>query len=368
MHTASLLEKMKQHKIDFSKKIFFLLVFILLVLGMLNIVKGMGFFIPQQPRPLVVDNVVTLESMSLEQKIAQMILASGSIYNLQAWKKMQLGGIHLFAMQNKELFQQTIQQYQEGMDIPFFVSADLEGCLNPFSAFRPSMSVSKIRTQGAAFEKGKSDGEFLNSLGFTINFAPVVDLRDEIWKCRAFPGNEEEIVELAEAYILGLQSEGIIATAKHYPGKTLVVKDPHKEIVAATIDSLDIAPYEQLNEIVQGVMISHLVVEGAVNSQGRPAVVAENIVHDLKNKYTGLVITDEIQMLGLRNFYRSLDEMYVDVFKANNDIILNFGEDPEEMQRMIKIVAEAVQQGEIPETRIDVSVRKILEAKGFVVE
>ena len=172
-----------------QKTLFFILLSIVLILGFLAIAKARGWLIPRQPGLEIIDNTVTLDSMTLEQKIAQMIIAHGALYNLQAWKKLQLGGIHLFAMQDKELFQETIQQYQNGMAIPFFVSADLEGCLNPFSAFRPAIPVNEIRTLGDAFEKGKDDGEFLQTLGFTINFAPVVDLRDEIWKCRTFPGD-----------------------------------------------------------------------------------------------------------------------------------------------------------------------------------
>ena len=104
-----------------------------------------------------------------------------------------------------------------------------------------------------------------------------------------------------------------------------------------------------------------------MNSEGIPSVVSRKVIADIKEKYDGLIISDEIHMLGLKNFYTSVDEMYVAVFKAGNDIILNFDRDPNEIYRMIQIVAAAVQQGEIDEEQIDNSVRKILEAKGFEV-
>ena len=81
-----------------------------------------------------------------------------------------------------------------------------------------------------------------------------------------------------------------------------------------------------------------------------------------------MIISDEISMLGLKNFYPTSDALYIAVFKAGNDLVLNFDEDPNEIYRMIQVVREAVLRGEIPEEQIDTSVKKILDAKGFVVK
>ena len=209
----------------------------------------------------------------------------------------------------------------------------------------------------------------MTEIGFSLNFAPVVDLDDEIWKCRSFPGDESQVSKLAEAYILGLQSEGIIATAKHYPGKTLVANDPHKGLVVAEIDLVDLFPYDYLSQKtdVGGIMVTHVIALGEVNSAGEPSVVSQQVVGKLSD-YEGLIITDDTMMLGLRNFYDSLDEMYIAVFNAGNDLILNFDEDPNEIYRMIQVVKSAVESGMILEEQIDISVTKILNAKGFVVE
>ena len=60
--------------------------------------------------------------------------------------------------------------------------------------------------------------------------------------------------------------------------------------------------------------------------------------------------------------------MYIAVFKAGNDVVLNFDKDPNEIYHMIQVIKDAVERGEIPETQIDASVTRILEAKGFSVE
>ena len=115
-------------------------------------------------------------------------------------------------------------------------------------------------------------------------------------------------------------------------------------------------------------MVSHVIASGAVDTEGKPAVVSEAVISELKQNYSGLIISDEINMLGLKKYYSTLDEMYVAVFAAGNDLILNFNEDPNEIYHLIQVIKEAVDRGEIDEERIDDSVEKILAAKGFVVE
>jgi len=363
---------MSKRKKKWSKeeKIFVVLILITMILGTLNIAQAKGFLIPEQPTISVRDNTVRLNSMSLEQKIAQMVIVGGIRDNFIPWRNMQVGGIHLFAMQTEHIFNNTIIDFQYGVPIHFFVTADLEGCVTPFASIRNFSSASEVNDLGDAFEKGFREGEFLKRLGFNLNFAPVVDLEDDIWKCRTFPGDETEISEFAQAYTLGLQTQGIIATAKHYPGKTLVVKDPHKFVVSAYIDEKDIFPYHYLIDKgdIKAVMVSHLITTGAVDSEGFPAVVSKKVIDGIKEDYDGLIISDEIHMLGLKNFYSTLEEMYVAVFKAGNDIILNFDRDPNEIYHMIQVVKEAVENGEIPKKQIDNSVTKILEAKGFRVK
>ncbi len=353
----------------FQKRIFIVLFIIAAILGTLTIAQARGLLIPKQPLPAIDGNVVYLDSLNLEQKIGQMIITHGGLHNLEPWKRMNIGGIHLFAMAGPDLFKETINTFQKDMQIPFFVTADLEGCLSPFTYFRNFTFTNKIHDEGEAFEKGRIEGEFLSNLGFSINFAPVVDLDDQIWGCRSFPGDEKQIAELAEAYILGLQSKSVLATAKHYPGKALVIKDPHKDLVSASIVNDDLYPYEYLAENNQpgAVMVTHVIAFGEADSGNVPSVAAVPLLEELQDNFESLIITDDTMMLGLRKFYPTVDEMYLAVFKAENDMVINFDEDPNEIYRMIQIIKKAVESGEILEERIDNSVRKILTAKKFEV-
>ncbi len=353
-----------------SEIVFLVLIVLVLVLGTLNVAKAKGWLIPEQNPISIQDNTINLNDLTLEQKIAQMVIVHGGAHNMQVFKNLQLGGIHLFAMKDEELFKNTINDFQEGMVIPFFVTVDLEGCWNPFANFQNFYSVSEVKTVGEAFQKGSDEGKFLHDLGFTINYAPVVDLDDQIWNCRTFLGTEEEITQLAEAYILGLQSQEVIATAKHYPGKALVIKDPHKNMVTAEIVLEDIYPYTYLGNKgdVKSVMVTHVISYGEVDSEGKPAVVSKKAVDTLKESFDGLIITDDTMMLGLQKFFDSKEDLYRAVFSSGNDLIINFNEDPNEIYHMLETVKEAVLTGEIPEEQIDSSVTKILEAKGFDVK
>lgn len=365
-------KKKKKLRLRLALYLFCFLLVINLVLGGLNLAKAQGLFIPAQPKPLVVNGVIDLDDLTLKQKIAQMVVVLGLDYYAAVLKKMQLGGLHLHSRGSEEVFRETIAHFQQDQEIPFLITVDLEGCVNPFANYKEFKAASEVRSLGEAFEKGKAEGQYLHSLGFTLDFSPVVDLEDEIWQCRSFLGGAERVSELANAYMLGLQDEGILATAKHYPGKTLVIKDPHKYLTAAEITEEDIYPYKSLIEkgTVKAIMVNHLITFGQVNSEGKPSVASQKIVHGLRQTlgFKGLILTDEINMLGLKKFYNTPEEMYLDVFKGGADLILNFNQDPHEIYHMLEVIEQAVLQGEIPKERIDESVKRILEFKGFKVK
>jgi len=325
----------------------------------------------KEPNNILFDkstNTLYLNSLTLKQKIAQMVIAYG--YEIENSKevlqKMFIGGIYLGSKPTKNDFINAINNFQNNSIIPFFVSTDMEGCGNPFENFQKFPTLREIKTKEEAYQVGYEEGKLLKELGFNINFAPVVDLEDTIWNCRTFAGTPQEISEKANSYITGLQENGIIATSKHYPGKTLFIKDPHKYIVYASIDKNDLLPFEQtIKNNVSAIMISHIIVNGSVDSELKPSVVSKKLVSDLREQFNGLIITDEIRMLGLKKYYKDIDQMYIDLFKADNDLILNFDINLGNLYHMISVIENAVRAGEIGEDRIDDSVIRILKAKGI---
>ncbi|MBU1111897.1 MAG: hypothetical protein KJ896_03885, partial [Nanoarchaeota archaeon] len=119
------LTKIKSLKLE--HKLFYTLLITTLLLASLNVAQAKGYFLPDHSGDLVTDGVVNLGDWTLEQKIAQMVITHGGSWNKEVWQKLQLGGIHLFAMETEEAYTQTINEFQEEMEIPFFVTIDLEG-------------------------------------------------------------------------------------------------------------------------------------------------------------------------------------------------------------------------------------------------
>ena len=353
-------------KINFYSTIFLVIAVIILIA--LNIARFMPFKI-KAPTNIVFDketNTINFESMTLRQKIAQMIIAYEKRDNLEELNNMLIGGIYLSAKPTRDEFTKTIKEFQGKSIVPLFIAVDMEGCINPFENFKKFPSLPEIKTNEDAYEVGYEEGKMLNELGFSINFAPVVDLKDSIWKCRSFNGTPEEVAEKSSYYIKGMQENHILATAKHYPGKTLSVNDPHKNLVYATIENDDLIPFENaIRNNVSAIMISHVIASGAVDSESMPAVVSMRLSEKLRNEFDGLIISDDTGMPGLKDYYKNKDEMYIDLFKAENDMILYFDKNPRKLYHLLSVIENAVKNGEISEARIDNSVLKILRYKGI---
>lgn len=346
----------------------YLTIFLILLVILLIVVSIEKEKLPRIEQPVGVyyeQDVIDLGSLTLKQKIAQMILSYGKEENKEELQKLNIGGIFLGAKGSRSEYMAAINDFQNGSIIPFLVAIDMEGCVNPFENFQDFPSLKEINNKKEAYEVGKAEGELMKELGFTINFAPVVDLNDTVWKCRSFLGTPEEIASKASSYIIGLQEDGIIATAKHYPGKTLM-RDPHKKIVYANVDEDDILPFnEAIKYGVGAIMVSHIIVNGSVNSENKPSSVSEKLIGNLRNNFDGLIITDEIRMNGLEIYYKDRYQMYIDLFKADNDIILNLDNNIKNLHYVISVVERAVNEGIISEERIDRSIERILKAKGI---
>ncbi len=315
------------------------------------------------------DNTVYIDSLTLRQKIAQMILTYGENQNMGELQRMMAGGIYIENASSKEEAAALIGEFQRNASIQFLVAVDMEGCKNPFEAFYSSKPLTSINTTEEAMNLGIEHGKLLKETGININFAPVVDLGDEIWKCRSFNGTAQEVAEKAEAYITGLQAQGVMATAKHYPGKTLSIRDPHKEVVHATITESDLKPFRQaIAANVSAIMVSHLIVNGSANSEGKPASTSQKLISELRSGFPGLVITDEIGMDGLENYYKEDRQRFIEAFNSGADIIIYFDRDSRNVDRLIGDIEEAVTKGEINESKIDAAAARILKAKGLSVK
>lgn len=307
---------------------------------------------------IVLENgFIDLESMTLQQKIGQMIMVRGDDGDLR-FNRMNVGGVFLDRQESEEKYRELIRDFQDDAVIGLLVSSDLEGVWTPFPD-REFPFFSDIENVSMAYNVGFDHGVLLRDVGFNLNFAPIAEYDDEVYGGRVFVGNVSGKVG---AYIEGLQ-ENVMGTCKHYPGRAMDV-DLHYFSDEVVIDREDLELFDVcLNSGIGAIMVSHQIVSGEVDSFGKPSSVSSFVIDSIDADV--LIIADEVNMRGLSMFYSSKVDMYVDLINAGEDFILDFDLDVVEFYDLVGNIEKAVLDGRIDEDRIDESVGKIFEIKGW---
>jgi beta-N-acetylhexosaminidase len=278
-----------------------------------------------------------------------------------------IGGIFLDKLKLKEEYIDLITKYQDRSKIKLFIATDLEGAWNPFRDFINFPAFSEIKTKQEAYEIGLKHGNILQELGFNLNFAPISEFRDSSYGGkRTFNGTNKEIKDKIKNYILGLQTN-VHGTCKHYPGKGMInnlhtTKD-FQEISKSDLELFDVC----IKNNISAIMIGHQIVTSELNSNDKPASVSKEIINTLSN-FSGLIISDEINMKGLSSFYNSKIDVYQDLINSGNNIILDFEINKNSLNKLLEQLEIKVKSKKINETTIDNNVKKILIKKGYVLE
>lgn len=318
--------------------------------------------------PKVTSQTINLSNLTLEEKVGQMIMINTNQGLSQKMIDLNIGGIFLNGNKTANEFQTIINQSQKKSKIKLLVATDMEGYWNPFSDFS-SLSLGELKNEQETINLAKSHATQLKKAGFNLDFSPVVEHKNTVWPGRSFVGNDTQRKQMIQSYISTLQKNGVAATAKHYPGGSME-KNPHWRLVQASIDSNDLTNFKWAIEAnVSAIMIGHAIVSGQINSKKKPATVSPEVITNLRNNFDGIIITDDINMLGLRLKYLfRRKQMCVDIVKAGNDIILDSWKTKERnVKKCINAIVKSVEKGEINEKQIDTSVIRILKQKGYEV-
>ncbi len=313
---------------------------------------------------------IILSSLPLRERIAQLVIARGDRFD-ERLLDLGIGGIFLNNQKTEQNYQRIIERYQNNSRISLLVATDMEGYWNPFPFYK-CKSFGKVVESNEARLLGIEQGEILRSLGFNLNFSPVVEVNNHVWPGRSFTGSVEEIKSKITGYLDGLRYKGIMATAKHYPGGNLI-KNPHFFKVNYSLSLEDLGFFNQaITNNVEAIMTGHTIVSGTISSQGKPSTVSSEVISHLKKAFSGLIITDDLNMLGLRLFYfLNPGEMYVAALKAGNHILLDIGpkfqSSYNRIMKRIKSVERAIKNGELEDKIIDLAVNRLLTQKGYKV-
>jgi beta-glucosidase-like glycosyl hydrolase/CubicO group peptidase (beta-lactamase class C family) len=208
-------------------------------------------------------------------------------------------------------------------------------------------------------------------LGIQVNYAPDIDINNNpgnpVINDRSFGEDKNKVLEYGIAYMKGMQDNGVMATAKHFPGHGDVTVDSHKDIPVinksrTALDSLELVPFRALIAAgVQSVMVAHLSVPAIDSGNKRPTSLSYKAVQELlKNElgFKGIAVTDALDMKAISNYYPQ-GEANVQAILAGNDMLCL----PGEIGQSIEAVKVAIKEKRINKKEIDKRVLKILHAK-----
>lgn len=342
----------------------------------------------------------TLHGMSLEEKVGQLFMVwakvdfmnfSGADY---AKLRDQMKTYHLGAfgitspadgallLRGSPLDAATLtNQLQRDSDLPLFFAADFERGLpmrfRGGTFFPHAMAIGATGKVAYAYEFGRITATEARAIGVHWNFYPDADVNSNpnnpIINTRAFGEDPQEVSEMVKAFIEGAHDGHGMATAKHFPGHGDTDTDSHLSLSRVNasrerLDQVELQPFRAaIAAGVDSVMVGQLLVPSLEPDPNRVATLSYNISTTLlKNQlgFQGIVITDAMDMNGLTRIFggntpQSAGRAAVEAIKAGADYILI----PGDLGGAYSGVLAAVKDGEIPQSRIDQSVGKILRAK-----
>jgi beta-N-acetylhexosaminidase len=325
---------------------------------------------------------------------AQMALLSdtqliGQLFMLPAWSnadsfknallpglitRYNIGG--LIFMQGTPVSQALIcNRYQSMATTPMLISIDGEWGLNMrldgTTCFPHQLTLGAIQDENLIFKMGQDIGRQCKRLGIHVNFAPVVDINNNpnnpVINDRSFGEDANNVISKSLAYMKGMQSQGILACAKHFPGHGDTEVDSHKDLPSLPFDrkrfdEVELKPFIALQKNnVASMMVGHLAVPLLEPDTKVPATLSQKIVTDLlRNElhFDGLLFTDALNMKGVtKNYTPGMVDLKA--LLAGNDILL-FSED---VPKAVNAIFYALDHNLITKAQIKARVAKQLYYK-----
>lgn len=329
--------------------------------------------------------------MTLHEKVCQMFVVSpetitGVGTQIQAGEQTKaalestpVGGICLFAKnlqdaeQTKSLIGNMQSYARANHGISLFVSVDEEGGDVTRVAARlgttklEPMYTYKDEGPDKAYQNAQTIGKDIYRYGFNLDFAPVADIwsnpQNQVIGTRAYSDNAAQVTLLMPSAVKGFHDANVMCTLKHFPGHGDTKEDSHvgSAFSYKTLEELnreEFLPFKAgINAGADMVMIAHVTVPEV---DSLPASISPKMHEILRNDlgFNGVIITDSLAMQALTSKYSNA-EIGVKCVEAGNDILLCQGGAAD----MIAAIEAAVNNGQIEESRIDESVKRILALK-----
>lgn len=290
-------------------------------------------------------------------------------------EKYKVGGLCFFQGTPEKQLELT-NAYQGMSDVPLYVSMDAEwglGMRLPEStiSFPKQIALGAIRDNQLIYDLGAEIARQLHRLGVNFSFSPVLDVNNNpnnpVIDTRSFGEDRNNVMIKGYHYMKGLQDNGILASAKHFPGHGDTDVDSHYDLPVighrrARLDSLELYPFQGLIRYgIGSIMAAHLQIPALDGRPNRPTSLSRPVVYDLlRNEmgFTGLVVTDGLEMKGVTKHYGN-GEVEAEAIAAGSDILLL----PQSTPDAFAAIKRYVRQGRMSREDIDRKCRRILLSK-----
>lgn len=349
---------------------------------------------PGPGRDRWVDSVMA--TLTLREKAAQIVwpnlYGDYTPHDSPQWRRLtsyikdqKVGGF-LMSVGSPVEIAAKLNAMQEMSTIPLLVGADLEAGagyrvrggyfipngidLGSSTIFPPQMALGATGDTALAFQMGRITALEGRALGIHIAFAPVLDVNNNpanpVINTRSYGENPAMVARLGSAFIRGVQSNGMLATGKHFPGHGDTETNSHLEIPVvgvsrSRLDSVELVPFRAaISSDVSGIMSFHGDMP-ALDSSGVPGTLSHKVMTDLLRSdlhFGGVIISDAMDMAGVLKQFGA-DEAVKRAVAAGIDVLIQ----PVDVGKTIDAVVAGVTEGRYTEARLDQSVRRVLQLK-----
>ena len=325
------------------------------------------------------------KTLTSEEKIGQLLILGIAAPALtendrDVLESCRAGGVILFDrnMESKEQVAALIQDLQKlhinSRQLPLFVAIDQEGGLvtrmrHALLTPPPASVIAAGKDTKIAYDYAYQTGRELKALGFNVNFAPVLDISDNM-DGRTYGSTPEQVALFGREAARGLEDSGLLFTVKHFPGMGRSVTDPHHNTSSVKISKEDLLQKELLpfrSVITQTRPDKMLVMVGHVrypDVDSEPASLSSVIITSILKKelgYEGLICTDDLDMGAISKNYVP-ETAGIKALQAGADLLLSC-HTPAVQRRIYHGIVEALKNGSLSPTVIDKAAERVIYVK-----
>lgn len=290
-------------------------------------------------------------------------------------KKYHVGGLCFFqGTPEKQI--ELINKYQSISKLPLMIAMDAEWGLGmrmkaTTISFPRQLTLGAIQDEQLIYKMGKEIARELLRVGVQVNFAPVADINNNpdnpVIHTRSFGEDRLNVVSKSYQYMKGMQDNGVMACAKHFPGHGDTDVDSHLDLPVIKhswerLDSIELYPFKALfDRHIGSVMIAHLQVPALDDRPDRPTTLSNATVSRLLRDalhYDGIAFTDALEMKGVTKHFAD-GEVEAEALVAGNDVLTL----PGDMDKAFAEINRYLKDGRLTWDEIETHVKRILHAK-----